>query len=264
MSSGLPAKIPDAFCHKDRNPAKSSAVNTNSDNGVIIMLMSKAKPGMIIPYFLFIILTQSAVPALADPHQNSFSLSLTGGFLSDTTLGRFNPLPNTADVPAIMVSLENMGASFGVSIGYALKERFELQGSFTYGRSEIVYDAGIGLAGMPLGKTKVADAHNLRYCANILFYLTPTRIAPFLTAGLGLISLKPDKLPSSTKLLFSYGVGARIRLSRNISVFGDLKDHVGFFNYPRDFDVSYIAIYQADFKKTQHRIGINLGLSYAF
>jgi opacity protein-like surface antigen len=228
------------------------------------MPMSHAKSKVIIALSIIISLTHLAFPSQADSRQRHFSLSLSAGYLWDTTFGRLNPLRNTADVPAITVSLENIGASFGLSFGYALNERFELQGSFTYGRSRINDDVGIGFAGIPLGKSKVADAHNLTYNANILFYLTPTRIAPFFTAGLGVISLKPDKLPSSTKFLFNYGVGVKVRLSRNLSVFGDLKDHVSFFNYLRDFDVTYIAIYSPDFKKTQHRIGINLGLSYTF
>jgi len=55
-----------------------------------------------------------------------------------------------------------------------------------------------------------------------------------------------------------------MRFSRHLSAFVDLKDHVSFFNYPKDFDVLYIAIYAPDFKKNQHRIGIRVGLSYAF
>lgn len=213
---------------------------------------------------LLLFFTHLASPVFAVPRQHPFSLSLRGGYLWNTTFGRLIPLPNTADVPEITVSFDNIGASFGLSLGYALSERFELQGSFTYARSEIIEDMGIGLAGIPLGKSKVADAHNLTYNANVFFYLTPTRVAPFVTAGLGVISLKPDKLPSSTKLFLNYGVGVRIGLSRNLSVFGDLKDHVSFFNYLRDFDVTYIAIYSPDFKKVQHRMGISFGLNYSF
>jgi hypothetical protein len=214
--------------------------------------------------FLVISLGCFTSPAFAESRRRPFSLSLKGGYLSNTTFGKFIPLLNTADVPEITVSMENIGAFFGLSFGYTLNERFELRGSFTYGRSLIIHDKGIGLAGIPLGKTKVADAHNLTYNANILFYLTPTRVAPLITAGLGVISLKPDKLPSKTRLLLNYGVGIILRLSRNLSVSGELKDYVSFFDYPKDFELAYIAIYSPDFKKTQHRIGISLGLNYTF
>jgi len=205
-----------------------------------------------------------ASPALAHSRQRPFSLSLTGGFLSHTTLGKFNPLPNTADVPEIIVSLENIGACFGLSFGYEINERFELQGTFTYGRSEIINDVGIGLAGIPLGKTKVTNANNLSYSGNILFHFPLNRISPFITAGLGAITLKTDKLSSSTTLLFNFGVGVKFRFNRYLSAFIDLKDYVSFFNYPEDFDVFYAAIYTPDIKKSQHRVGIGIGLSYAF
>ena len=226
--------------------------------------MSSIKTKLLVLLCLVSFLCHLTPPALAGSRQRPFTLSLSGGYLWDTTFGRLVPLPNTADVPDITVSLENIGASFGLSFGYSLSERFELQGSFTYGRSEIIHDVGIGLAGIPLGRTKVADVNNLTYDANILFYLNPERISPYVTAGLGLISLQPDKLPSSTKLYFNYGAGVKIGLSQNLSLFGDVRDHVSSFDYLRDFDVTYIAIYSPDFKKTQHRIGIRLGLSYTF
>ena len=115
-------------------------------------------------------------PAVAQSRRRPFSLSLSGGYLSHTTLGKFHPLPNTADVPEIIVSLENIGASFGLSLGYEINDRFELQGTFTYGRSEIVNDAGIGLAGIPLGKTKVSNVDNFAYSGNILFHFPLARL----------------------------------------------------------------------------------------
>lgn len=211
-----------------------------------------------------LLLNQTAFPVLADSRQRSFSLSLTGGFLTNTTFGKFVPLPNTADVPEIAVSWENRGISFGLSFGYALDERFKLEGSFTYGRSDIFNTVGIGLAGISLGKTKVADSYNMTYNINILFHLTRNRISPFVTAGFGVISLRPDELRSNTSLLFNYGVGAKLKFSPELAVRVDLKDYVSFFNYPRDFDVASIAIYSHDFKQTQHRVGLSLGLSYSF
>ena len=226
--------------------------------------MRYIKSRIIITIFSVITLTLLSSTALANSRQRPFSLSLTAGFLSRTTLGKFNPLPNTADVPEITVSLENIGASFGLSFGYEINERFELQGTFTYGRSEIINDVGIGLTGIPLGKTKVSNADNFSYSGNILFHFPLNRISPFFTAGLGAITLKPDKFRSSTKLLFNFGVGVKFRFNQYLSAFVDLKDYVSRFDYPEDFDVVYAAIYTPDFKKSQHRIGIGIGLSYAF
>ncbi len=162
------------------------------------------------------------------------------------------------------MSLENIGASVEFSFGYEINRQFELRGTFNYGRSEIINDAGIGLSGIPLGKPKVSNVENFSYTGNILFHFPLNRISPFLTAGLGAITLKPDKLRSSTRLLFNFGVGVKLRFNQYLSAFADLKDYVSFFNYPEDFDVVYVAIYTPDFKKSQHRAGIGIGLSYAF
>jgi hypothetical protein len=44
----------------------------------------------------------------------------------------------------------------------------------------------------------------------------------------------------------------------------EFKDYLSFFDYPKDFDVAYVAIYTPDFKKSQHRLGIGVGLGYFF
>lgn len=210
--------------------------------------------------FIFLI----SVFSLAQPQSQNFSLTLSGGFLSSATFGRLNPLPNTADVPEITVSLENKGASFGFNLGYLVTDRIELQGSFNYSRSEIINDVGIGLAGIPLGKTKVSDTKSFYYSGNILFYFPLNRTSPFVTVGLGAATLKPTKLRSHTKLFFNFGAGIRYRLSRHLSTSLEIKDYVSLFDYPEDFEVFFPAIYSLEFKKSQHRLGIHLCLSYSF
>ncbi len=204
------------------------------------------------------------VLSMAQPQSQSFSISLSGGYLFNMTFGRLNPLPNTADVPEIIVSLENKGASFGLNLGYLITDRIELQGTFNYSRSEIINEVGIGLAGIPLGKTKVSDATNLYYSGNILFYFPLNRTSPFVTVGLGAVTLRPAKLSSRTKLFLNFGAGIRFKLSRHLSTFLEIKDYMSFFNYPKDFEVFFPAIYSPDFKKSQHRLGIHASLSYNF
>jgi hypothetical protein len=205
-----------------------------------------------------------AVPSPAQDHSKSFSLTLSGGFLSNMTFGRLNPIPNTADVPEIIISLENKGASFGLALGYLIKDRIELRGSFNYNHSEIINKAGIGLAGVPLGKTKVSDTKNFYYSGNILFYFSSNRISPFVTVGLGAVSLKPTKLPPKTKPFLNFGAGIRFMLGRVLSATLEIKDYITFFNYPNDFEIFFPAIYTADFKKSQHQLGIHASLSYSF
>ena len=211
----------------------------------------------------FVLLFCFVVPSSAQSRSQSFSLILSGGVLSDMTFGKLNPLPNTADVPEISVLLENKCPSFGLSLGYLITERIEFQGTITYGRSEIFDDVGIGFAGIPLGKAKISDAKNFTYSGNILYYFLLRRISLFLTGGVGAVTLKTSELGSSTKLFLDFGAGMRLSLTKHVSAFLDLKDHLSFFNYPRDFDVFFVAIYDPEFSKNQHRLGIRFSLSYS-
>jgi hypothetical protein len=180
------------------------------------------------------------------------------------TFGMLNPLPSTADVPEIIVSLENKGVSLGLALGYSIKGRIEIQGSFHYNRSEIIKEVGIGFAGVPLGKTKVSDTKCFYYSGNILFYLLPNWTSPFVTIGLGAVTLRPTKLRSKTTLILNFGAGIRFRLSRHLSTSLNIIDYISFYNYPEDFEVFFPAIYSLDFKKSQHRLGIHASLSYSF
>lgn len=218
-----------------------------------------------ISFMAFSLLCSLSVRLLAQPQSRSFSLSFSGGFLFNTTFGRLNPLPNTADVPEIVVSLEDKGASFGLGLGYMVTNRIELRGIFNYSRAEIMNDVGIGVGGTPPGKIKVSDAECFYYSGNILFYFPLNRISTFLTAGLGAASLRPTNLRSLTKFFLNFGAGMRFKLSQHLSTFLDIKDYMSLFNYhPEDFEVFDPDIYSSDFKKSQHRLGIHASLSYAF
>ncbi len=213
---------------------------------------------------IFCLLFCLAVPSLAQPRFQSFSLTLSGGLLSNMTFGKLNPLPNTADVPEIIVSLENKGASFGLALGYSIKDQIELQGSFSYNSSEIINEIGIGLAGTPLGKNKVSDTTCFYYGGNIIFYFSLNRTSPFVTVGLGAVTMRPTELRSKTKFFLNFGAGIRFKLVRQLSTFLEIKDYISFFNYPNDFEIFFPAIYTPNFKKSQHRLGIHASLSYSF
>ncbi len=180
------------------------------------------------------------------------------------TFGTLRPLPDTADIPEVNIFLEDKGASFGLALGYLITDRIELQGSVNYSRSEIINDVGIGLSGVPLGKTKASDAKNFYYCGNVIVYFSSKRASPFFTIGLGAITLIPTKLRSRTSLYLNVGAGIRFRLSPHLSTSLDIKDYISYYNYPEDFEVFFPAIYSLDFKKSQHRVGIHAYLSYSF
>jgi hypothetical protein len=231
---------------------------------VYLLEMNSSKSKILIFFTACSLLFCLAVPTLAQTRSQSFSMTLSGGFLFNTTFGRLNPLPNTADVPEITVSLENKGASFGLNLGYLITDRIELQGSFNYSRSEIINEVGIGLAGIPLGKTKVSDTKSFYYSGNIVFYFPLDRTSPFVSVGLGAVTLRPTELRSKTTLSLNFGAGIRFKMARHLSTFLEIKDYISFFNYPSDFEIFFPTIYTPNFKKSQHRLGIHVSLSYTF
>ena len=90
-------------------------------------------------------------------------------------------------------------------------------------------------------------------------------VAAYIAAGLGGITLNPDKLDSRTKLLLNLGSGIQINLSRHIHSIFEIRDYVSFFKYPEDFHINYdIMIYEPDFRTIQHHLGIHIGLIYTF
>jgi len=214
-------------------------------------------------FFMVLILLSCLIsPPSAFSQSKSFSLILSGGVLTDLTFGKLLPLPNTADVPEITVLLESKSPVLGLGLGYQMNDRLELRANLSYNRAEIVDDVGIGFAGIPLGKTKVDDADCLQYTGNIIYYFFLQRLSLFLIGGAGGITLNTSELGSSTKLFLEFGAGMRFKIARKLSAFLDFKDQMSFFNYPEDFDVFFVAIYDPDFSKYQHRLGVRFSLSY--
>ncbi len=216
--------------------------------------------------FIFFILIVS-INAIAAPLRNkSKSISLIPfiGIHSGYKFGNLNPLPNTADVPEIEVLLENIKVKVGMSLGYFITDYVEFQGTFILKQASIMNDIGIGLAGTPLGKVKVSDAKAYSYSGNILYHFPFGKNSMYLTAGIGAATLSPEQLNNKTKLLLNFGTGIKAKISRRLHAVLDVRDYVSFFNYAEDFDLVYVAIYSADFRKSQHHFGIHMGLSYLF
>ncbi|MFC2169861.1 outer membrane beta-barrel protein [Acidobacteriota bacterium] len=194
-----------------------------------------------------------------------FSVTPFIGVNSGFRFGQLNPVPGSADVPEVAVLLENTGTVSGMSLEFPVTRHLEFQGKFIYARSEIIEDVGIGFAGVPLGKEKISNAEIFSYAGNLLYYLpVKEKFSFYLVVGLGSITIKTDSLSSPTKLLLNYGCGLKLKLSRHIYPVLDLRDYVSFFDFYKDIGLAYAAIYTEDINKTQHSIGIHLGLRFVF
>ena len=218
------------------------------------------------PFLLFltiILLFCLALPSSADNQARPFSLTISAGLFANTEFGRLQPLPNTADVPEIVVSLENKGLSAGMALGYLIGDRFDLRASIMFNRSAIMNDIGPGLTGIPLGKTKVSDTKSCSYSGNVIIYISRNPTSPFVKLGLGAVRLNPAQLRPKTKFFLNFGTGFKFKLTRHLSTFLEIQDMITFFDYPRDFGVFFPAIYTPEFKKSQHRLGFHVYLSYS-
>lgn len=193
-----------------------------------------------------------------------FSLMPVVGYYFGYEFGKLIPLPNTSDVPEITVQSKSKGVRIGFNLGYQITEHIQVQDMFIYGRSEFQNDLGIGLAGVPMGIVKVADSKSFSYSGNILYSVPIHCVSVYVTGGVGAVTLKPDVLKTSTKLLLNFGMGLSTNLWKNHRLFLDVRDYVSFFDFAKDFGMFYATIYDQKFNKSQHQIGIHLGLGYVF
>ena len=125
-------------------------------------------------------------------------------------------------------------------------------------------DVGVGIGGFPLGKEKVSDTNIYSYSGNILYHIVLSPSSVYFTAGIGGMTLDPEIFNSKTRLILNFGAGVRVKINDRIFPVLEIKDYVSFFNYPEDFGLAYIALYTPEFKKSQHHIGIRIGVSYLF
>lgn len=230
---------------KKKNQLKKNLISTVL---LVLMLMSQAVMG----------------EARFESKINNLIIVPFVGYHSGYDFGQLLPLPNTADVPEITVKSKSKGARIGFSLGYRMTPYLEFQAMFIYGHSEFQEDVGIGLTGVPLGLNKVAETKSFSYSGNVLCSFPIHSLSVYAAVGLGALTLNPDVLKKSTTLLFNYGVGLSLNPSDHLRLILDVRDYVSFFNFVEDFGVSHVAIYEWAFKKSQHQVGIHIGLGYEF
>lgn len=206
----------------------------------------------------------SAVFAEESPGMGRFSLTPFAGTYGTVKLGALIPLPQTADVPYIKVLLEQSSPEGGLSLGYALDRRLELQLSVSTSRVRIMNDIGIGIGGGPIGKKKASDTSLWNLGVRLLYDFDLGKISPYMTAGFGASILGPEAYGTRTRPSFELGAGARIRLSRRLRAGLELRDAISTIHYFGDFGIGYVAIYSAEERHVQHRLGLRLSLGYLF
>jgi hypothetical protein len=206
-------------------------------------------------------------PALAQeigPFRRPLAFTLLAGTSTSLRFGSLVPLPLTADVPDISILLEPKTTEWGVRLGCYLTRRVEIQGTVTRLRAGIVHHVGIGLAGIPLGKTEVAGASTWSLSGGLAYYLGGMRLSPYLALGAGAANLDIEGAGAKTRLLFEFGAGAKVPLWRRFRAVLDVRDVVTFFRYFEDFRFAYPLIYRFEGRDVQHSLKARLGLEFFF
>ncbi len=203
-------------------------------------------------------------PPAASAQETDFSLTALAGIQSSVRFGFLVPLPQTADVPEVKVLLQHEQPAMGLSLGYWLDRHLELQGEALYDRANIMHDIGIGLAGIPLGKTKVSDAVLYSLSGCLLYNFNRLGFSPYAATGIGAAVLDTEEFGSKTRLYLLFRAGVKIPLTDHLRAVLDIRNSLTFFRFDRDFGVSYPMIYSPDFKGIQNSSGLFLGLSYVF
>ena len=219
--------------------------------------MRKRSPSGKISLGLAILLAGCLLPAFAD-----YSLSASLGFYPSVRLGKLTPLPQTADVPDVKVLLESAGPELSFSFGYEFSPRVE--GHLYAGSvpTRVIDDVGIGLAGIPLGETKVTDALFWNFGLRILYGFGEGKLSPYLAAGFGASVLETRKIGTKTRPSVELAAGVKIRISDQLRADLEVRDAVSFFRYFDDFGIAYAMIYTAESQKVQHRLGARATLRY--
>jgi hypothetical protein len=205
-----------------------------------------------------------AGPASAETSGPVFSLTPSFGLQTGFQFGRLVPLPGTADVPEVLVSLEHKGPIWGLAFGWEIGRRFELLVDASFSPTRIINDVGIGIGGIPLGKIKASDAALYALAAGLRFHFAPGRLSLYVAAGGGAAVLNTERLGTKAKPFLLLETGVRVRFSEHLRATLEFRDVVTFFRYDKDFDVYYLQIYRPDFKGTQHAFGLLIGFGYAF
>ena len=194
--------------------------------------------------------------------KNNVSIGISAGFHTSKPLGTLYPLQTTADVPPVDILLENSFPAGGLSFGYNFNPHLEVQGCYSYSGARIMNDIGTGAAGIPLGRSKASDASLSSFTAGILYYFLDRRLSPYISAGLGAMTLRTEQYGSKTRPHLSYGIGVKAHISDKIFVVMDLQHDVSFFEFNRDFNFFHLSIYRPDFNRTQHGTILAVGLGF--
>ena len=107
------------------------------------------------------------------------------------------------------------GASFGLSLGFALSRQFQLELFWSHQDSELIADEGLFL-----GDVEISDLDVDYYHAGVVYEWGPGQLRPFVAGSLGITELSPSDptLEDETRLSIGAGGGVKIFFNRNFGI----------------------------------------------
>jgi OOP family OmpA-OmpF porin len=105
--------------------------------------------------------------------------------------------------------------AYGLGLGYNFDENFSTEVSFSYIDSESREHRG--------------DVDGYLYRLDALYHFMPSnKLVPYLAAGVGGITLKPDRGSTDSNFLINYGAGLKYFVTENMALRGDARHLVTF------------------------------------
>ena len=158
--------------------------------------MRQAK--IVIVFGLLLIFLGNAGAVMAERETGTYTLTpFIGGYVFDSDQG-------LKDKPV-----------YGAGFGFTLDKTWDLEGVFTYIDTE--------------SETGAGDVKGYQYRIDGLYHFMPSgKLLPYLGAGIGGITLDPDRGGSDTDPLINYGAGVKYFLKENMALRGDVRHIISF------------------------------------
>ncbi|MFH2043800.1 MAG: outer membrane beta-barrel domain-containing protein [Pseudomonadota bacterium] len=129
------------------------------------------------------------------------------------------------------------GITYGINLGYSINENWDIEGSFNYINSDR-NDIG-------------GDVDGLLYKLDGLYNITSFgKLVPYLAAGVGGITLNPDRGGAENDFLFNYGAGLKYFITDNMALRGDVRHVLPYGSLGKD--------------ESQNNLLCTAGLSFIF
>ena len=129
----------------------------------------------------------------------------------------------------------NHAPNFGLGLGYNFDENLGIEAVVNYLESDA------RSRGSYLG-TNAGDVDGTLYRIDLLYHFMPKEtLVPFLAAGIGGISLTPDRNGTENDVVVNYGAGLKYFLTESIALRGDVRHMIAFEGNDSSNNLYYTA-----------------------